>query len=67
MKNRAEMIDWLSHQYTDGRNYIAFDARIKDNEKAIIREYWIWHDRFARLSTANLRSRVANLIINKTI
>lgn len=67
MKTRAEMIDWLSHQYTDGRNYVAFDSRIKDNEKAIVREYWKWHDKFAKFSTAKLRSRVANLIINKTI
>jgi ribonuclease D len=61
------MIDWLAHQKTDGYDYTTFDARIKDNEKAIIREYWEWHDKFAKLSTAQLRKWVTNQVIRNAI
>ena len=65
MKTKAEMIEWLSHQYTDGRNYVAFDSRIKDNEKAIVREYWKCHDKLATLSVTQLRKRVTRIVIGK--
>ena len=65
MKTRAEMIDWLAHEYTDGHDYTMFDARVKDNEKAIIREYWKWHDKLATLSVTQLRKQVTRIVIRK--
>jgi len=64
---RAEMIDWLAHQRTDGYDYTIGDGRIKDNEKATERVYWDWHDTYAKLSTAKLRTKVAMQVINNAI
>ena len=67
MKTRAEMIDWLAHEYSDGYDYTLSDGRVKDNEKATIKEYWVWHDILVKLSTARLKKRIAMRVINKAV
>lgn len=64
---RAEMIDWLAHQRAEGYDYTLSDGRIKDNEKATIKEYWKWRDIYAKYSTTKLRNRVANQVINNAL